>query len=60
MFEVEEEMFLCLWRSHIANFSSLPSTCWIFEVERLVDDTHDGLACAPEINPDQDQSTVQA
>lgn len=28
-------------------------------VERLVDDAHDGLTCAAEINPDEDQSTVQ-
>lgn len=36
-----------------------PSTCWVLVVERLVDDAHDRLACAAEINPDQNQSTVQ-
>lgn len=38
---------------------NLPSTCWVFVVERLVDDAHDGLACAAEVNPDQNQRTVQ-
>ena len=37
-----------------------PPSIWrIFVVERLVDDAHDGLACAAEVNPDQNQSTVQ-
>ena len=37
-----------------------PSTCWIFVVERLVDDAHHRLAGAAQVNPNQDQSTVQA
>lgn len=37
-----------------------PSACWIFVVERLVDDAHHGLACAPQVHPDQDQSAVEA
>lgn len=38
---------------------NLPSSCWIFMVEWLVDDTHNRLPCATEVNPDQNQSTVQ-
>lgn len=37
-----------------------PSACWIFVVERLVDDAHHRLACAPQVHPNQDQSAVEA
>lgn len=36
-----------------------PLACWVLVVEGLVDNAHYGNPCGPEVNPNQDQSTLQ-
>lgn len=53
-----------MWRrarwEQLWSFPDSPSAGWVLVVERLVDDAHHWLAAAPQKNPDQDQSAVEA